>query len=319
MHTTRRLRRPATPPSRRATVALAVLLAAATGCATTGATLNSGVGDAFPRQPPWVAGADPSSAGARLGHLPLRLELGEVAGLTAGTERELRDAAQPLLDALDRRLDSIAAATGLSIRLVEGGRYSAVASRAADQPPDVRFGCVIDPRSALDECAVSGDTVLGRETYGMQLTVGRPSREWIDWAGGVMGERGVDAVLVLALEPGQYLPQQAGLRGDKYVQLGAGHRVALPWLTSLETPVTVLQLTGALVRPDGRAVRIAAEGIMVRRTSLPASAVGLQRILAPDDLRAALGHRRDDLRGAPPAWAVALDELLANLTGATGS
>ncbi|HZA51832.1 MAG TPA: hypothetical protein VE549_13900 [Myxococcaceae bacterium] len=36
--------------------------------------------------------------------------------------------------------------------------------------------------------------------------------------------------------------------------------MSLPWLTSLETPVSVLQLTGALIDRSGQAVRIGAEG-----------------------------------------------------------
>lgn len=39
------------------------------------------------------------------------------------------------------------------------------------------------------------------------------------------------------------------------MELGRAHAVALPWLTSLETPVAILQLTGARMGLDGRAVR----------------------------------------------------------------
>jgi hypothetical protein len=246
----------------------------------------------------------------------VRFDRGDGA-LISGSAAAAREAAAPLVAALDARLDSIGLARGLSIRLVDGGRVSAVASRAANAPPDVRFGCVTPPGAPLDECAASKDSVLGRATYAMQLAVGRPSAEWIAWIGDVARERGTDAVLVVSLEPAQYLPRQVGLRGDKQVELGARHVVELPWLTAVDAPVAVLQLTGALVRPDGRAIRIAAEGIMVRRSSLAAGAFGLQRALTPQDLRDALSHRREELPGAPLAWQVALDELVRHLTGRT--
>jgi hypothetical protein len=126
---------------------------------------------------------------------------------------------------------------------------------------------------------------------------------------------GVGRALVLTLEVGQYLPRQTGLRGDKEVELGTGHVVRLPWLTSLETPVSVLQLTGALVSSDGRAIRIGAEGILARRTPLVASALGAQRLVSDEDVEQARTLRRDDLPGQPLAWQVALRHLVAQLTG----
>jgi hypothetical protein len=77
--------------------------------------------------------------------------------------------------------------------------------------------------------------------------------------------------------------------------------------------VSVLQLTGALVERDGRAIRIGAEGMLARRTSLLASAVGLQALITDkevDELRTA---RRDDLAGGPVVWQVALRNLVAGL------
>ena len=55
--------------------------------------------------------------------------------------------------------------------------------------------------------------------------------------------------------------------------LGTGFTKSLPWLTSLETPVAVLQLTGALVGRDGKAIRIGSEGFYAKRTRLAISCV----------------------------------------------
>jgi hypothetical protein len=181
-------------------------------------------------------------------------------------------------------------------------------------PPDVQFGCAPDA-AAGDDCAERGDSALGREGQTMRLAVGRPSAEWVAWAGEAMGRAGAARVLVLTLEVGQYLPRQRGLRGDKEVELGTGHVVALPWLTSLETPVSVLQLTGALVGRDGKAVRIGAEGIHARRTRLALSALGVQELLRDEDVEAVRTARRDDLPGRPLAWQAALRQLVSQLAG----
>ena len=131
----------------------------------------------------------------------------------------------------------------------------------------------------------------------------------------LMSGAGVARALVITLEVGQYLPRQTGLRGDKDVELGTGHVARLPWLTSLETPVTVLQLTGALTKPDGQAIRIGAEGIVAHRTRLLVSSVGGQEVLRDEDVAAVRTLRREDLPGRPLAWQVALRHLVSQLTG----
>jgi hypothetical protein len=121
-------------------------------------------------------------------------------------------------------------------------------------------------------------------------------------------------VLVLTLEVGQYYPQQLNFAGSKAVELGTDHTVRLPWLTSLETPVSVVQLTGALVNAEGRAVRIGAEGVLARRTGLVESGFGLQALIRDEDVETLRRARREDLAGEPLAWQVALRNLVAGLT-----
>jgi hypothetical protein len=83
--------------------------------------------------------------------------------------------------------------------------------------------------------------------------------------------------------------------------------------------VSVLQLTGALVDRNGRAIRIAAEGILARRTSLPASSVGLQALLTDEEVEQARTVRRDDLPRRPLVWKAALDDLMEALLGGSGA
>lgn len=299
-------------------VALGLSLLASAGCASTGATFRSGVGDAMLEHPPWVAGAAPVVVRAdtsRMAHLPVAFQRGASQNEMFDPSAAPGSALQGLMADMNAYLDSLGSATGLSVRLVEGGRVSAVAHRATTTPPDVQFGCLTESGIPGNDCAERGDSALGRGRQEMRLAVGRPSAEWIGWMNEVMDARGATRALVLTLEVGQYLPRQRGLRGTKEVELGTGHTRALPWLTSLETPVAVLQLTGALVGRDGKAIRIGAEGFAARRTRLAVSALRAQELLSDEDVAEARIARRDDLAGNPLAWQVAMRHLLAQLTG----
>jgi hypothetical protein len=263
--------RPNRAPARLHGLLVTLIPLVAGACATTGATLGSGVV------------VDPSVTGA-------------IAAL---------------LDDMNAFLDSL----GVTERLVEGGRVSAVTHAATRYPPDVQFGCVTPSGAPDDDCAVDGDTVLGRNGLRMRPAVGRPSREWTAWMGEVMADAGVERTVVITLEVGQYLIRQRGLRGRKEVELGTSHVAELRWLTSLETPVSVLQLTGARVGPDGEAIRIGAEGLLARRTAFSLSVVGAQELITEEDGELLRSARREDLAGAPLVWRVGLRTLLAQLLG----
>jgi hypothetical protein len=83
----------------------------------------------------------------------------------------------------------------------------------------------------------------------------------------------------------------------------------------MDTPVSVLQLTGALMNSDGDAVRIGAEGMVAQRTGLLAGALGAHRVISDDDVDQLRTARRNDLAGQPLVWQVALRNLVAELTG----
>lgn len=122
-------------------------------------------------------------------------------------------------------------------------------------------------------------------------------------------------VLVVTLELSDYPVAQKNFKGSKAIDLGGGHTLPLPWLTSLDQPVEVLHWTGALYRADGRLVRAGAEGFHALRTRFMGSVAGLQRTLTADTFAEALEARRADLAGEPPAWQTAMRELVRQLTG----
>ena len=291
----------------RGVLSTATILAAAlatSGCATTGATFRSGVGDSFPEHPPYYAGVRVTAGPAPIGHLPVAYQRGAAQAAIFDPPGGAGSAMGQLLAAMNAYLDSLGATVPLSADGVQG------------TPPDVRFGCARD--ASDQDCEARGDSALGRGRQTMQLAVGRPSEAWIASAAQALDARGADRALVLTLEVGQYLMRQTGWRGNKEVELGTGYTVPLPWLTSLETPVMVVQLTGAVVGRDGRAIRIGAEGMLAKRTSLGISALGAQSLISDEDVAQLATARRDDLPGQPLVWQAALRELVSQLTGSRG-
>lgn len=279
------------------TIQILVLLLSV-ACASTGATFRSGVGDVFLEHPPYVAGRAPLPA-VEVVRLPVVYQRGGSHAAFIDPAGGERTAVAALVEEMNRWLDSTARVAPLPGRLVPPG-----------VAPDVQFGC---EQFGSEDCDERDEEVLGRQGTRLRLAVGRPSREWIAAAQAALDSAGATHALVITLEIGQYFTRQTGLLGKKHLELGTGYTVSQPWLTSLETPVSVLQLTGAVIDREGKAVRIGAEGILARRTSLAGSAVGLQRILRDEDVAEARQLRREDLPGAPLAWQAALKHLVDSL------
>jgi hypothetical protein len=258
-----------------------LLLAVLTACATTGSTFRSGVGDRQLEHPPYYAGqAVTALQSPTIVALPVAFQRGASQSEVFDPASGAGSAIAALVTDMNVLLDSVFA-----------GRKAASVSGQGLVPPNVYFGCELD---ASNDCVERGDSVLGRRGTTMKLAVERPSAQWIARHAAMLDSAGATHSLALTLEVGQYWTRQSGLRGDKSVELGTSYTVELPWLTSLETPVTVLQLTGALIDREGKAVRIGAEGILAVRTPLSASGMGMQRILSPEDVQRARAFMHED-------------------------
>ena len=283
----------------------AIAAIAATGCASTGVTFRSGVGDAYPLHPPYYAGK-PVTAGQPVGYFPIVFQRGARQEETFDPKSDANTPLGALVADMNRFVDSLRVAKPLAANLVAPGT-----------PPDVDFGCI---RTAspydCDERDASG-ALSGGDRRNLRLAVGRPSDDWTQWAARAMAGTEVPNALVITVEISDYYIQQKGLVGRKEVELGTGYTVSLPWMTGLDTPVNVLQLTGALMDSTGSAVRIGAEGLVARRTGIIAGSFGAQRVVTNDDVEQLRSARRTDLPGQPLVWQVALRNLLAELTGHT--
>lgn len=272
------------------------------GACATGSTYRSGVGDQLLEHPPYYAGTAPAADTTRVGHLPVGYQRGSTQSPIFEPENKSGTPIAAFIADLTAYLDSL----GITTRVAN--------PPARGTPPDVRFSCETDPAGPDDECK-TGDGALGRDDIVMHLAVGRPSSDWIQGAAAGMDSVRAGSLLVITLEIGQYRVRQRGMLGEKDVELGTNHVVSIPWLTSLETPVQVLQLTGARVTRDGRAQRIGAEGLLARRTSLPISAIGGQALISDAEVEQARTARREDLPGQPLVWQVALRNLVRGLSG----
>jgi hypothetical protein len=270
------------------------------GCATTGSTLGSGVGDRLVDEPPYYAGRGLSEH-VTVAHLPIRYQRG-------GAQEAMFDPADArgtpvatLISEMNAYLDSL----GASVRV------AAPAGGLPGTPPDVHFGC---EQRHLGECDANSRDLAVQGKPWMKLAVGQPSWDWVPGLRGALDASEADAALLVTLEVGQYWTHQRNLLGSKEVRLGTGYDAPLPWLTSLDQPVQVLQLTGALVDRDGRALRVGAEGMLAQRTNIVLSGLGAQELIGREDVERLRSARREDLPGRPLVWQAALQNLVANLT-----
>ena len=279
-----------------------LILTALLGACATGSTYRSGVGDKLLEHPPYYAGSTPAADTSRIAHLPVGYQRGSTQPPIFEPKGDAETPIAALLADLTAYLDSL----GISTRLAN--------PPAGGTPPDVRFSCEGETVGSQEQCT-TGDGVVGRDDIVMHLAVGRPSSDWVASAAAALDSARTGSLLMIALEIGQYRVRQRGFLGDKVVELGTDYVVSIPWLTSLETPVLVLQLTGARIGRDGRAQRIGAEGILARRTSLPISAIGGQALISDAEVEQARTARREDLQGRPLVWQVALRHLVRGLSG----
>lgn len=261
---------------------------------------------------PFYAGAATTPvavADTRVGALPVAYQPRPDANAIFDPSGASGTAVAELLQEMNAYLDSVRAFNGsVPVRVV--------APTTAGVPPDVRFECLTEGDFPGGDCIARGDSVLGRDPNlnQLKLSVGRPSPEWVRWAAEAMDGAEVTHALVLTVEVGQYWLRQRGLAARKSVELGTNYVVSQPWMTALETPIHVLQLTGALVDWNGQAVRIGAEGMLPKRTPLLASSFGLQALITDEDVQQLRRARRDDLPGRPLVWQEALRQLVHGLT-----
>ena len=194
----------------------------------------------------------------------------------------------------------------------ELARLGLTAEMSADlspqRHPDVTFGCRRGGTEANGTPRAS-DELDTTEPRRMAFRVEDASKQWRELARLAAGDS-LRAIVCVQLGFDEYWVRQKDWKGNKVIDLGSTRSMPLTWLTSLDDPVQVLQLTAALVAPDGRVIRVGAEGLLARRTGMTASMVGAQEVLTEDDLRTLTESSAD---GSGPVWRSALRELVSRL------
>ena len=244
----------------------------------------------------------PVAAGQRIGVLPVGIDRELAAsfeyGDRAGVLVPIGDAAQTRL-AQDPSLRMLDAST-----LPQAGAPRVYVGSAAGDlaPPD-----------AEEATALPGDLLPP-----MVLHLERPSKAWQEAARNFMAAEGLTHLVLVQVAVSQYPKEQRGFT-KKAVMLGTGYEARIKFLTAVDKPIEVLQLTGILVGNDGRVLRAGAEGVLGRDTPFTAQVFDVSKLLDDETLAAALTtERRDDLSGTPLALEVALDNLVAQLLQDSG-
>jgi hypothetical protein len=146
------------------------------------------------------------------------------------------------------------------------------------------------------------------------LRTHQPSSEWREWAVQTMEEADADHLMILFIGVGRYYPKQVDWKGNKVFEIGTGYRQEIPWLTALNEPMDMVQLTGVLVDRHGEVVASGMEGLLPLRTSFLASIFGVRRTTDRSDLDRIATLERADLDHHPLVWQVAVHNLHARLT-----
>lgn len=239
----------------------------------------------------------PPAAGQRVGVLPVTLD------------REL----QASFDYADRARSfaPIARAADARIAATEGLRLLEVAGLPQTGAPRIYVGSAAGDFAPPD--AEQAAELRGDRLPPMVLHLERPSKAWQKAAGDLMAAEGLTHLVLVSVAVSQYPKEQRGFT-KKVVPLGTGYEARIKFLTAVDKPIEVLQLTGILVGHDGRVLRGGAEGVLGRDTPFAAQIFDVSKTLDDAALQAALAtERRDDLPESPLALDVAVDNLLAQL------
>ena len=183
-------------------------------------------------------------------------------------------------------------------------------TRRVDSPtergPDVHFGC---RRGGMgqDGIPLGASEIDRHEPRRLAFELEEPAKAWRERVAAAAED--AQAILVVQLGFGDYWLRQKDWKGGKQVELGTGRTLPVAWLTSLDDPVQVLQLTAALVSSQGKVLRLGAEAILARRTGMLASVAEVQEVLTEEDLAALWSSAP----GAVPPWRAALQSLVAQM------
>jgi hypothetical protein len=206
---------------------------------------------------------------------------------------------QPLIEIMNQHLDSLAWSEPMAGAVQNNGLpwLFVGSSEAETAPPATRM-----MRDDHDEYPP------------MVLYLDKPSRDWRQSFAAMMNEQQADYAILLWVGLTEYPKADKGLFKKKVV-LGTGYEREIRFLSAVDKPVEVLQLTGVLLDKNGNVVRAGAEGFLHEDSPFWVQVLDAGTTVDDNAIRKLFTEeRREDLPGRPLTWIVAVENLVNQLT-----
>lgn len=148
----------------------------------------------------------------------------------------------------------------------------------------------------------------------MVLHVNKSSKQWKKNYTEKMAVANADYMILIRIGFSEYPKADKGLFKKKIV-LGTGYEREIRFLSAIDKPVEVLQLTGVILNKKGDIMKAGAEVFLHQDAPFWAQVFDMGKAIDDETLQnVILEEKRDDLPGQPPAWQVAIYHLMQNLT-----
>lgn len=210
------------------------------------------------------------------------------------------EALQPLIAVFDQYLDSLSWSPRLSPESLPGKGTPTLFVGSSES--------VIAPPSAE----------MLREEFDkfppMVMHVDKPGKSWKTVLEQKLTERKAEYILVFWIGFNEYPKANKGLFKKKVV-LGTDYESEIRFLSGELEPVEVLQISGMLLDKKGEIIRAGAEAFLYEDSPFWVQIFGARTAIDDSTLQKSITEiRRDDLPGRPPAWRVAIYNLVQQLT-----
>lgn len=206
---------------------------------------------------------------------------------------------QPLMEAMNQYLDSLVWSQPLTSSIPEKGLpWLFVGSSEAETAPPV--------------------TIMMREDHDeyppMALYLEKPSNSWRQSFSQQMAEQDADFAFLFWIGLTEYPKADKGLFKKKVV-LGTDYEHEIRFLSAVDKPVEVLQVTGILLDREGNVIRAGAEGFLHEDSPFWVQTLEAGTTINDNAIENLFTEeRREDLPGRPLAWKVAMENLMSQLT-----
>jgi len=206
---------------------------------------------------------------------------------------------QPLIEVMSEYIDSLHWSTKLETdRLAIPGepRVFIGSAESSDAPPEAR-----QMRNENDKYPP------------MIIHIKKPAKEWRAALLQSLTAVNGNFLLIMNFSFDDFPKADKGLFGKKVV-LGTDYEQGLNFLTAIDKPVEVLQITGMLLDREGNILRAGSEGILAKDTPFSLQIFDIQKEIDRKAIDKLINEeRREDLPDKPLKWKVAVDNLYTRL------